>query len=209
MGMFLSFLVLIIIIWCIIGMFIPKKVAPFFKFNNRKWIILTSFILVIICVILLPTPNTSTPPKNTNSTTKTTQVAQSIQESSKISSSAGIGATISEFKDDYGAPNRDNHEMKSYDKDNILVIFLNDRAINVTLQKNIESKLPSMIPSDAKELSTQEKSDDLVKTISTLYSSEQLKKVTQKFEKFEVIKQYDIKKNELISIIIGIELPKP
>ncbi|WP_295234485.1 hypothetical protein [Veillonella sp.] len=84
MSAFLGFLGLIVIIWCIIGMFIPKKVAPFFKAHRRKWIILTSFILLVICGALLPESNSNTTPSATTT--------QSAQDKEKQKSDANTSA---------------------------------------------------------------------------------------------------------------------
>ncbi|WP_278947732.1 DUF4352 domain-containing protein [Megasphaera elsdenii] len=48
MDSLLGFLALVCIIWCVAGMFIPGKVAPFFNGSRRKKIFVSFFIIMLI-----------------------------------------------------------------------------------------------------------------------------------------------------------------
>lgn len=127
----------------------------------------------------------------------------------KICKTAGLGDSKQAWIDDHGEPNRDTKELTpiTFENDKYLVLFLEDKAINITFQKNntkMNPKFKEMLPADSKLVSSEDVSDDvLIKTKET-YTSETLKNAVKASNgNFSVFHTYDKKTgNYLFSDII-------
>ena len=97
----------------------------------------------------------------------------------KICTTAGIGDTMDEWVKDYGKPNRDNGLTKNFKKDDFIVAFGDNRALNITIQaedmKAPEEYVKKMVPKDGKLVSEKKANSSVGLTIDKEYTSESLK----------------------------------
>ena len=99
----------------------------------------------------------------------------------KICAVAGVGDTLDDWIKDHGKPNREPSDMqKNFQKDDLIVLFANGRALNVTIQATPEGKLPvkleDLLPKDRKQVSKKESKDGMVAYSTTEFTSEAIKK---------------------------------
>lgn len=99
----------------------------------------------------------------------------------KICAVAGIGDTLDDWIKDRGKPNREPNDMqKNFQKDDLMVLFGNGRALNVTVQATPDGKLPvkleDLLPKDRKQVSSKESKDGTVTYTTNEYTSESIKK---------------------------------
>ena len=70
--------------------------------------------------------------------------------------------------------------QKNFQKDDLIVLFANGRALNVTIQATPEGKLPvkleDLLPKDRKQVSKKESKDGMVAYSTTEFTSEAIKK---------------------------------
>lgn len=101
--------------------------------------------------------------------------------SAKICAVAGIGDTLDEWIKDHGKPNLDNGSSKNFRNNGFLVLFIDNRACNITIQasnlKDAAEYVKKMVPLDGKYVSEKTNDDGMVTTIDKEYTSENLKKV--------------------------------
>ena len=83
---FLGIVGALVLLWCVIGMFIPGKVAPFLKVHRRKWILLITFAIMLGIGLSLPESDKS------NSATNAPQTTQSSVDTEKQKDTANADA---------------------------------------------------------------------------------------------------------------------
>lgn len=158
------------------------------------------------------TKKETTTQKDTNSTTNK---KEKITE--QVSVEAGLGDTVDAFKKEYGE-NKGNEQMGRFKNDYLLPMFINNRAIDITIQfETTDQKTRSMeeakqiaaklIPKDAKlEKEFTDTSDSPQKVM--LYHSDTLAKLFPEMEpvgKFLVIFNYhDGNENQVFSTTLGL-----
>ena len=133
----------------------------------------------------------------------------------KICKTAGLGDSKQAWIEDHGEPNRDNTNKNSiapvaFENDKYIVVFLDDKAINITFQSKNNKKDASfndMLPSDSKLVSSENISDEvLIKTKET-YSSETLKNAVKNSDgNFEIYHNYDKKSGNYLHSVVGCEI---
>ncbi|MEH7438565.1 hypothetical protein V7182_13920 [Neobacillus drentensis] len=159
-----------------------------------------------------PTKKETTTQKDTNSTTNKKE-----KVTEQVSVEAGLGDTVDAFTKEYGE-NKGNEQMGRFKNDFLLPMFINNRAIDITVQfettdqktrsieeaKQIAAKL---IPKDAKLEKEFTATSDLPQKV-LLYHSDTLAKLFPEMEpvgKFLVIFNYhEGNENQVFSITIGL-----
>ncbi|MGG3564930.1 hypothetical protein ABES03_25350 [Neobacillus rhizosphaerae] len=158
-----------------------------------------------------PTKKETTTQKDTTNTTKKETVTE------QVSVDPGLGDTVDAFTKEYGE-NKGNEQMGRFKNDYLLPMFINNRAIDITVQfettdqktrsieeaKQIAGKL---IPKDAKLEKEFTDTSDLPQKVM-LYHSDTLAKLFPEMEpvgKFVVIFHFhEGNENQVYSITVGL-----
>lgn len=182
-------------------------------------------LLVCLAVIGAGCNNSaSNKAKDTDTTKKETTTQKDTNNTSKketvtgqVSVEAGLGDTVDAFTKEYGE-NKGNEQMGRFKNDYLLPMFINNRAIDITVQfettdqknrtmeeaKQIAAKL---IPKDAKLEKEFTDTSDLPQKVM-LYHSDTLAKLFPEMEpvgKFLVIFNYhENNENQVFSTTIGL-----
>lgn len=82
----------------------------------------------------------------------------------KLSEKAGIGDTLEAWTDDHGTA-KGNDMIRNFENETLVVVFADNRAVNITFQKNKTGKKPNelikqMMPGDAAKISEEEDTSD-------------------------------------------------
>ncbi|WP_295236876.1 hypothetical protein [Veillonella sp.] len=123
----------------------------------------------------------------------------------KVTTLASIGATKDAFKEEYGAPTKGNDMQGAYQKENLFVTFVENRAINVVVQKDFDH-LNDLIPADAKEVDKSTEDDKTIHKETAHYTSDKLSAVSKAYKGFTVIKNFDSKSGKLLNVTIDVTL---
>ncbi len=133
----------------------------------------------------------------------------------KICKTAGLGDSKQAWIDDHGEPNRDNTDKNSiapvaFENDKYMVLFVEDKAINIIFQKNdnkMNPKFKDMLPPDSKLTSSEDISDEILIKTKETYTSDSLKNTVKNSDgKFEVYHNYDKQTGNYMSSIVACEV---
>lgn len=126
----------------------------------------------------------------------------------RICLQAGLGDTLEAWVACYGKPHRDNGTLKNFRGDDIVVVFADNRAVNISFQNTALGTVPpyadGMYPKDAKYSPATEASDGTIRKITRTGQSELLKKYAPKTGgRFVIITQYDAKNDRYLGTTAG------
>lgn len=130
----------------------------------------------------------------------------------KICQTAGLGDSKQAWIDDHGEPNRDSEGLApvAFKNDKYMVIFLDDKAINIVFQKNdnkMDPQFKAMLPSDSKLVSSEDVSDEILIKTKETYTSDSLKNtVKNSTGSFEIYHNYDKNTGNYMSSIVACEV---
>lgn len=127
------------------------------------------------------------------------------QVATKVTTLASIGATKDTFKEEYGEPTKSNDMQGAYQKENLFVTFVENRAINVVVQKDFDH-LNDLLPTDAKEVDKSTEDDKTIRKETAHYTSDKLSAVSKSYKGFTVIKNFDSKSGKLLNVTIDVTL---
>ena len=148
------------------------------------------------------------PPKPPAQKTEITAEAPKPVPAEQICPQAGLGDTLEAWVACYGKPYRDNGTLKNFRGDDIIVVFADNRAVNISFQNTALGTVPpyadSMYPKDAKYNPAAEANDGVIRKVTKAGQSDLLKKYAPKTEgKFVVITQYDAKTDKYLGTTAG------
>ena len=107
-------------------------------------------------------PSRPTPPPVQKAEVKT-----EAPKTEQICPQAGLGDTLEAWVACYGKPYRDNGTLKNFRGDDIIVVFADNRAVNISFQNTALGTVPpyadSMYPKDAKYNPVEEANDGVIR----------------------------------------------
>ncbi|RGW39019.1 hypothetical protein, partial [Megamonas funiformis] len=172
-------------------------------------IIITIIILgLVIFSKVLPTE------ESINQTPEQTVTNQEVKSEKNneipelICKQAGIGDTLESWIDEYNEPNKDNGMNKTFENDKLLVLFADNRALNITIQDNKNGKkdndlINKILPTDITKISEQDESDDTIIKHKEIYHSDLIQKNISKSDgTVTIIDQFDKNTGTYLSTII-------
>lgn len=199
-------------IWLMIIFIFPLGLFLLFKYSNysnKTKIIITIIILgLVIFSKVLPTE------ESINQTPEQTVTNQEVKSEKNneipelICKQAGIGDTLESWIDEYNEPNKDNGMNKTFENDKLLVLFADNRALNITIQDNKNGKkdndlINKILPTDITKISEQDESDDTIIKHKEIYHSDLIQKNISKSDgTVTIIDQFDKNTGTYLSTII-------
>lgn len=148
------------------------------------------------------------PPRPTPPPAQKAEVKTEAPKTEQICPQAGLGDTLEAWVACYGKPFRDNGTLKNFRSDDIVVVFADNRAVNISFQNTALGTVPpyagSMYPKDAKYNPAEEANDGVIRKVTKTGRSDLLQKYAPKTEgKFVVITQYDAKTDKYLGTTAG------
>lgn len=149
-------------------------------------------------------PPRPTPPPAQQSAVKT----EAPKPADRICLQAGLGDTLETWVACYGKPHRDNGTLKNFRGDDIVVVFADNRAVNISFQNTSLGTVPpyadGMYPKDAKYGPVEETNDGVIRKVTKTGQSVLLKKYAPNTGgNFVVITQYDAKTGRYLGTTAG------
>lgn len=158
-------------IWLMIIFIFPLGLFLLFKYSNysnKTKIIITIIILgLVIFSKVLPTEESKNQIPEQTVTNQEVKSEKNNEVPELICKQAGIGDTLESWIDEYNEPNKDNGMNKTFENDKLLVLFADNRALNITIQDNKNGKkdndlINKILPTDITKISEQDESDDTI-----------------------------------------------
>lgn len=149
-------------------------------------------------------PPRPTPPLAQQAEVKT----EAPKPADRICLQSGLGDTLETWVACYGKPHRDNGTLKNFRGDDIVVVFADNRAVNISFQNTALGTVPpyvdEMYPKDAKYSPEEEDNDGVIRKVTKTGQSDLLKKhAPETGGKFVVITQYDAKTDRYLGTTAG------
>lgn len=166
-----------------LGLFLLFKYS---NYNNKTKIIITIIILgLVIFSKVLPTEESTNQIPEQTVTNQEVKSEKNNEVPELICKQAGIGDTLESWIDEYNEPNKDNGMNKTFENDKLLVLFADNRALNITIQGNKNGKkdndlINKILPTDITKVNEQDESDDTLMKHKEIYHSKLIERVISK-----------------------------